>query len=312
LSDDKPLWLKKKIVLDRSGVSEVKNLIDDLHLNTVCQSAMCPNIFECFANRTATFMLMGDICTRNCSFCSVKTGRPYMIDEDEPYRIARAVKKMGLKYAVMTSVTRDDLPDGGSHHFVKTIREVKKLNPGVRIECLIPDFKGDTDSLETVLNEGLDVLNHNMETVERVFRKVKKTSDYKTSLGVLKNVKLFRSDIFTKSGFMLGLGETEEEIESLLMDLKKADCDIITIGQYLRPSEKNTPVKRYYNEEEFRKIGKIASGFGFKAVLSGIFVRSSYKADSLLEKTLNGNKRELTGHGNKSESVIVGNSRELL
>ncbi len=308
MSDSKPVWLKKKIVLDSARVSEVKKLVDDLHLNTVCQSAMCPNIFECFANRTATFMLMGDICTRNCSFCSVKSGRPDKLDEDEPYRIARAVKKMGLKYIVMTSVTRDDLPDGGSNHFVRTLQEVKKLNPGVRIECLIPDFKGSKDSLKAVLDEGLDVLNHNMETVERIFRKVQKASDYETSLGVLRNVKLLRPDIFTKSGFMLGLGETEKEVESLLSDLKKVDCDIVTIGQYLRPSGKNTPVKKYYNEEEFGRIGKMAEVFGFKAVLSGIFVRSSYKADSLLEKALNSSKGKFAGVDGKSRSIIAGNS----
>ncbi len=297
MSGNKPDWLKKKIILDGTGVNEVKTLICDLHLNTVCQSAMCPNIFECFGNRTATFMLMGDVCTRNCSFCNVKSGRPGMLDEGEPYRIARAVKKMGLKYVVITSVTRDDLPDGGSYHFVKTIQEARKLIPGLKIECLIPDFKGNVNNLEMVLNQEPDVLNHNIETVERIFAKVKKASNYKSSLGVLKNTKLLRPDIFTKSGFMLGLGEREEEVMELLSDLRKVDCDIITIGQYLRPSEKNTPAKKYYSPEEFEKIGKLAESFGFKAVLSGAFVRSSYKAADILEGILGRDKKNTVRPG---------------
>ncbi|MEA2016167.1 MAG: lipoyl synthase [Actinomycetota bacterium] len=292
MSDKKPDWLKKKIVLNGAGVNEVKNLIGDLHLNTVCESAMCPNIFECFANRTATFMIMGDVCTRNCSYCNVRSGKPDKLDEDEPRRVAGAVKKMGLKYVVVTSVTRDDLPDGGSHHFARTIKEIKKLNPGVRIECLVPDFNSYASNMETFLNQGLDVLNHNTETVERIFRKVKRASDYKSSLGVLKNAKSLKPGIFTKSGFMLGLGERGDEVMGLLSDLKEADCDILTIGQYLRPSENNTPVVRYYSREEFDRIGKLAEDFGFKAVSSGVFVRSSYKADYLMEKVLRDRKKE--------------------
>jgi lipoyl synthase len=292
LLDKKPYWVKKKVKLDAKTINEVRTLIEDLSLNTVCQSAQCPNIFECFANKTATFMLMGDICTRNCSYCSVKTGKPEALDEEEPLRVAEAVEKMGLKYVVITSVTRDDIPDGGAAHFSNTIRQIKKLNPDSGIECLIPDFRGDNRSLEVVLDQKLNVLNHNIETVERIFNKVRRGSDYRRSLRVLKSAKEIKPDIYTKSGFMLGLGEEKREIVELLKDLRNVDCDILTIGQYLQPSGLNIKVSKYYTQQEFKKIGKIAEEMGFKAVVSGIFVRSSYNAGIVLENVLNNEGRK--------------------
>ncbi len=286
MSDKKPDWLKKKVKLNNKKINEVTNLITSLHLNTVCQSARCPNIYECFSNKTATFMILGDVCTRNCGFCGIKKGRPEAPDEDEPLRVARAVNEMGLKYVVITSVTRDDLPDGGSNQFIKTVRGIQKKNPDVKIECLIPDFKGNLDSLKNLLSQNLIVLNHNIETTRENFKKVKKNSNYENSLNILKHTKTLRPDIFTKSGFMLGLGEGEEEIIGLLSDLKEVACDIITIGQYLRPSEHNLPVKKYYSPEEFKKIEEIAEGYGFKEVICGPFVRSSYNAAAAVRKIL--------------------------
>lgn len=235
-------------------------------------------------------MLMGNICTRNCGFCGIKSGKPEILDGNEPYRIANAVKEMGLKYVVITSVTRDDLPDGGVSHFAKTVSEINRLNLELRIECLIPDFKGNVNNLEILLAEDLDVLNHNIETVKKNFSKVRKYADYKTSLNILKSAKSLKPDIYTKSGFMLGLGEGRKEIVELLSDLKEVDCDIVTIGQYLRPSGSNLPVKKYYRPEEFESIKELAESFNFKAVTSGIFVRSSYGAGIILDGILNKNK----------------------
>lgn len=286
----KPDWLKKKIRINSLNINQVRNLTYSSRLNTVCQSAKCPNIFECFSKKTATFMLMGNICTRNCGFCGIKSGKPEILDGNEPYRIANAVKEMGLKYVVITSVTRDDLPDGGVSHFAKTVSEINRLNLELRIECLIPDFKGNVNNLEILLAEELDVLNHNIETVKKNFSKVRKYADYKTSLNILKSAKSLKPDIYTKSGFMLGLGESRKEIVELLSDLKEVDCDIVTIGQYLRPSESNLPVKKYYRPEEFESIKELAESFNFKAVASGIFVRSSYGAGIILDGILNKNK----------------------
>ncbi len=286
----KPDWLKKKIRVDSSNINQVRNLTYGSHLNTVCQSAKCPNIFECFGKKTAAFMLMGNTCTRNCGFCGIKSGEPEILDSNEPFRVANAVKEMGLKYVVITSVTRDDLPDGGVSHFAKTVSEIKKLNLELKVECLIPDFKGNINNLKILLAEDLDVLNHNIETIKKNFSKVRKCANYETSLNILKSAKLLKPDIYTKSGFMLGLGESRKGIVELLSDLKEADCDIVTIGQYLRPSESNIPVKKYYRPEEFERIKELAESFNFKAVASGIFVRSSYGADIILEGVLNKNK----------------------
>jgi lipoic acid synthetase len=229
-------------------------------------------------------MLMGDICTRDCGFCGIKSGKPGLLDENEPSRIAEAVRKMGLKYVVITSVTRDDLSDGGSSYFVKTISEINRSNPDIKIECLIPDFRGNVDNLEVLLAHNFDVLSHNIETVKRNFSRVRKYADYETSLNILKYAKLLRPDIYTKSGFMVGLGESRGEIIELLSDLKGVDCDIIMIGQYLKPSSSSLPVKKYYRPEEFESIRKLAESFNFRAVASGIFVRSSYYASIMLDE----------------------------
>lgn len=286
--DRKPGWLKKKIALNNTNIDKVKKLLEKSHLHTVCQSAKCPNIFECFSKKTATFMIMGDTCTRNCSFCGVDKGRPKVLDVAEPENIAKAAKEMGLSYVVITSVTRDDLPDGGARHFAKTVKEVKKLLPDSPIECLIPDFGGDINSLKIVLEQDLTVLNHNMETIYRNYPSIRKKANYKTSLNILKNSKRIKPDIYTKSGFMLGLGETKKEIIELLSDLKEVGCDIITIGQYLRPSLANIPVQKYYTPQEFEEIKTIAEGFKFKTVTCGVFVRSSYCAREVLDEAKKG------------------------
>jgi lipoic acid synthetase len=274
----KPEWLKKKICLNSSNINDVKSLLIGLNLHTVCQSAKCPNIFECFSRKTATFMLMGNICTRNCAFCGIEKGKPLLLDNKEPENTAKAALNMGLDYVVLTSVTRDDLEDGGAKHFGRTVREIKKVMLESRVECLIPDLKGSLKNLEILLYSGPDVLNHNIETVERNYRLIRKSADYKRSINILKNSKIIIPDILTKSGFMLGLGEGREEIYQLLFDLKNADCDIITIGQYLSPGPKNFPVQKYYSPEEFEEIKREAENFNFKSVISGVFVRSSYNA----------------------------------
>jgi len=284
--DKKPPWLKKKISLDNKNISAIKNLIDSSCLHTVCQSAKCPNIFECFSKRTATFMLMGDTCTRNCGFCGVNSGRPLPLDKNEPDKIAAAIKEMDLLYAVITSVTRDDLDDGGASHFAKTIKAIKNLNPETRVECLVPDFGGSKKDLETLLSGELDVLNHNIETVESNYGKVRSSADYRRSLKLLKRAKEIKPDIYTKSGFMVGLGESWEQILKLLEDLKESKVDIITIGQYLSPSEDNIAITKYYTPEEFKEIEKTAIKFGFRAVAAGPFVRSSYGAELVLDKAL--------------------------
>ena len=285
--DKKPSWIKKKISLDNSNIAEVKRLIDSSHLHTVCQSAKCPNIFECFSKKTSTFMLMGDICTRNCAFCGVESGKPGPLDADEPEKIAIAIKEMGLRYAVITSVTRDDLEDGGALHFIKTAAAIKKYNPGTKIECLISDLGGNIESLRNLLSgEGLDVLNHNIETVRENYWKVRQQADYERSLRLLADVKKIRPDIYTKSGFMLGLGENLKQVVGLLEDLKRNSVDIITIGQYLQPSKENISVSKYYTPEEFEDIKKEALKIGFMAVEAGPFVRSSYCAEIVLDRAL--------------------------
>ena len=285
--DKKPSWIKKKISLDNSNISEVNRLIDSSHLHTVCQSAKCPNIFECFSRKTSTFMLMGDICTRNCAFCGVESGRPGPLDIDEPEKIAIAVKEMGLRYAVITSVTRDDLEDGGALHFFNTAAAIKKYSPGIRLECLISDLGGNTENLKRLLLGGdLDVLNHNIETVKENYGKVRQQADYERSLRLLAEAKIIRPDIYTKSGFMLGLGENLKQVMGLLKDLKRNSVDIITIGQYLQPSKENIAVSKYYTPEEFEDIKKEALNMGFMAVEAGPFVRSSYCAEIVLDRAL--------------------------
>ncbi len=280
--ETKPEWIKKSISPSNENLKTVTNILNNHSLNTVCQSAHCPNIFECFSKKTATFMIMGNVCTRNCSFCAVSTGKSSPLDINEPKNIAEAVLEMGLKYIVITSVTRDDLPDGGAGHFAKVVKEIKEKAPYSKIEILIPDFKGKKESLLKVLSEDIHVLNHNIETIKRNYPQIRSLAQYETSLSILRNAKKMRPDIYVKSGFMLGLSENEEEIKELLQDLKQNSCDIVTIGQYLRPSKENTAVKKYYTPEEFEKIKNIAKGFDFKSVACDIFTRSSYMASDLI------------------------------
>ncbi|MCL4417773.1 MAG: lipoyl synthase [Actinobacteria bacterium] len=280
----KPKWLKKTVSLNNSNINQVQNLLTNLKLNTVCQSAKCPNIFECFSKKTATFLLMGNICTRNCAFCGVKSGKPQDLDKFEPENIAKAVQEMGLNYIVLTSVTRDDLEDGGAKHFAKTVQEIKSIDPNIKVECLIPDFKGSKENLKILLDVKPDVLNHNLETIKVNYKTIRHHASYNKSLDILRNSKDIDPEILTKSGFMLGLGEEMEEILELLQDLENINCDIVTIGQYLRPSKDNYPVQKYYSDKEFEKIKKLASNFNFKSVVAGIFVRSSYEAASTVNE----------------------------
>ncbi len=277
-STDKPDWLKKKVSLNNQNIAQVNNLLLDLNLHTVCQNAKCPNIFECFSNKTATFLLLGNICTRNCAFCSVESGRPLPLDENEPNNVALAVSALELKYIVLTSVTRDDLADGGAGQFAKTVRMIKASMPEAKVECLIPDFRNEDKNLEILLKEDLNVLNHNIETVKENYSGIRNKADYQKSLKILESSKQIKPDITTKSGFMLGLGENIEEIHNLLKDLKSVNCDIITMGQYLSPGKNNVPVQRYYSPEEFAELEEYAKLLGFKYVVAGVFVRSSYLA----------------------------------
>lgn len=267
-----PEWLKKDII-DTEKTRLVRKILKNSSLNTVCDSARCPNKGECYANNTATFMILGNTCTRNCRFCSINSSLPEPVNPDEPLLVAEAVKELGLTYAVVTSVTRDDLKDGGAEHFAKTIREIKKLNPDTKVEVLTPDFQGDTKAIDTVLKAEPDVLNHNIETVKRLYPAVRPQAEYQRSLDFLKYI-----NITTKTGFMVGLGETFEEITELFYDLKAANCDIVTIGQYIQPTKSNYDVQRYLSPEEFEKVKQEAIKIGIKQVISAPLVRSSYQA----------------------------------
>lgn len=276
-----PDWLKSKLTRKKQAES-LKNIFKTKNLHTVCEEAKCPNIGECFSRRTATFLIMGNICTRNCGFCSIQTGIPKPLDESEPVRIARQIKQMKLKYAVLTSPTRDDLDDGGASFFAGTVKKIKEINFSTGIEVLIPDFKGDMNALNTVLSSGIDVINHNIETVKRLYPQVRSQGDYDRTLSILKNSSSNRSGFPVKSGFMVGLGEKKEEIKELLEDLRAVGCNIITMGQYLRPTLRQLPVVRYLRPEEFKEIEEMAYGIGFDCVVSGPLVRSSYKAEETL------------------------------
>jgi lipoic acid synthetase len=277
----KPDWLRIRLG-DPTNQNEVLRLIQGLKLHTVCQEARCPNIFECWSDRTATFMLGGDTCTRHCGFCAVKKGKPQPLDPEEPLHVAQAVKHLNLAYAVITSVNRDDLPDGGASHWAETIQKVRELNPECKIEVLIPDFNGDEQALMTVLNANPDVLNHNMETIERLYRRVRPDANYQQSLTLLERAAHWRNKhkptMLTKSGIMVGLGETFEEVVELMKDLRRVSCDIMTIGQYLQPYERRLPVERYVTPEEFAEWKKIGISLGFKHVESSPLTRSSYHA----------------------------------
>ena len=278
----KPPWLKKRLPPFEDLV-KVKSILDSAELHTVCEEARCPNLGECFSKGTATILVLGRICTRNCGFCAVEHGVSAPPDEEEPEKVAQAVKKMGLQYVVITSVTRDDLPDGGASHFAKTIQAIRALDRAIKIEVLIPDFKGDLSPLLTVLKESPDVLNHNIETIPRLYQEVRPRADYRRSLHLLKRAKERDDQTLTKSGFMLGLGETEKEIFSLLRDLSEVGCDFLTIGQYLQPRPDRLPVVRYIPPEEFEKYEKIGLEIGFRSVASGPFVRSSFHAAQMFE-----------------------------
>jgi lipoic acid synthetase len=273
----RPDWLKVKVP-GGPNYLELKTLMRDLDLHTVCEEARCPNMGECWEHRTATFMILGDICTRACGFCAVTSGKPLALDLHEPGRVASAVQKMGLRHVVITSVNRDDLTDGGSVVFAATIRKVREANPGCTIEVLIPDFEGVETSLNNVMRAQPDILNHNIETVERLTKRVRRKAQYRRSLAVLRAAKQIAPDRLTKSGIMLGLGETNEEIARTLRDLRDAQVDIITIGQYLRPSAKHLAVDRFYAPDEFEHWRTSGMAMGFRHVESGPLVRSSYHA----------------------------------
>ncbi len=283
----KPEWLRIPV---RSGgnLRELKELLRGLHLHTVCEEANCPNRMECFSNRTATFMILGKICTRDCRFCNVSQGRAEPVDPEESQRLAEAVRRLGLAHAVITSVTRDDLPDGGATHFARTVRAVKELCavelPHLRIELLIPDFLGDADALAEVIESGPDIINHNMETVPRLYETVRPQADYQRSLRLLRRVKDSDPSIYTKSGIMLGLGEREEEVEAVMDDLREAGCDFLTIGQYLSPSSLHHPVVEYIHPDRFTEYAQRARRKGFSFVASAPFVRSSYHAAEALSR----------------------------
>lgn len=278
----KPDWLKIKLQNNPQS-NTVRSLLKELSLHTVCEEANCPNKMECFCNRTATFMILGDTCTRNCTFCNVKkTACPTPVDSDEPQRVAKAVQLLKLKHAVITSVTRDDLPDGGASHFVQVIRAIQALTPDVTIEVLIPDFQGSEESLRKVVDAKPTVLNHNIETVVRLYPAVRPMADYMRSLALLRQVKRLNPDIRTKSGMMVGLGETYEEVLNAMRDLSNAGCDFLTIGQYLAPSKSHHPVVEYIHPDVFLQYQQAAQEMGFGHVASGPFVRSSYHAGQAL------------------------------
>jgi len=274
----KPNWIRSKLVNSKEFFL-TKTIVNNNNLTTVCQEANCPNITECWSKRHATFMIMGDTCTRACAFCDVKTGIPKSLDEFEPIRIANAVKKLELRHVVITSVDRDDLEDGGSNHFSDVIKQTRKINPNTTIEVLTPDFLRKGEAYKIVVKAKPDVFNHNIETVPSLYLKVRPGSRYFSSLELLKNVKKIDKDIFTKSGIMVGLGETRDEILQVMDDLKAADVDFLTIGQYLQPSVKHFPLDRYYTPKEFDDLGIIAKAKGFLLVSSSPLTRSSYHAD---------------------------------
>ena len=273
-----PQWLKVKMP-GSEGYRQIKGLLDGARLNTVCAEAHCPNIGECWDRGTATFMILGDICTRACAYCAVDTGKPVGLDLQEPARVADAVERMGLRYAVITSVDRDDLPDGGASIFAQTIRQVRKRMPDTKVEVLIPDFQGDSDALKKVMDASPDTLNHNIETVRRVFGRVRPKGNYDGSLELLARAKDIVPSAVTKSGMMVGLGETWDEIVETMHDLREVDCDLLTIGQYLRPSKKHVALAKWYTPAEFDELGEIGRSLGFSHVASGPLVRSSYHAD---------------------------------
>lgn len=284
-SNKKPPWLKKRLPSSET-LQKVQKVLRECRLHTVCQEAKCPNLGECFSQGTATFLIMGDRCTRHCSFCAISDDPPLPLDEGEPEEVSRAVEELGLKYVVITSVTRDDLSDGGADHFNKTIRAIRARSQEASIEVLIPDFKGSETALRRVVESSPDVINHNIETVPRLYPEVRSQAVYERSVELLERVGKIDSRILTKSGLMLGLGETREEIISVFEDLTRAGCQILTLGQYLSPSSDHHRIVRYLSPEEFSRLEKIAYEMGFVAVASGPFVRSSYHAGEMSLKAI--------------------------
>jgi len=276
-------WLRRKLH-DKKVLERMDLLLKELNLHTVCDSALCPNRGECFKEGTATFMILGNICTRNCKFCAVEKGEPLSLDSEEPYHIAQAAKYLNLKHIVVTSVTRDDLPDGGAKHFTQTITEVKKILPESTIEVLVPDFEGSWEALQIIIDAHPEVINHNIETVAHLYNLVRPKAVYKRSLELLRQVKIRDKNIISKSGIMVGLGEEKEEVIKAMKDLREVDCDILTIGQYLKPSPHHLKVSEYIHPDKFEEYQKIGMSLGFKYVASAPFVRSSYHAGEILKK----------------------------
>lgn len=283
----KPSWLRRKLP-DPQILQNMRDLLGRYHLYTVCQGAFCPNQGECFAQGTATFLILGRICTRNCTFCAIpSTQNPPAPDPGEPFRLAEAVQELKLNYVVITSVTRDDLKDGGAAHFAQTVAILKERIPNIKVEVLIPDFQGSMTSLKKVLDSGPDIINHNLETVPRLYPEVRPQADYQRSLNLLRAVKELDPSKITKSGIMLGLGEKREEIIEVMQNLREAYCDILTLGQYLQPSGKHHPVMRYIPPEEFAEFKIIGEEMGFKAAFSAPFVRSSFHAREIFQEIEN-------------------------
>ena len=278
-----PPWFKKKVP-DPWVLASMRSLFDELSLHTICENALCPNLGDCFSNRTATFLLLGDICTRNCTFCAVKKGVPCPVDEKEPQHLAEAVEKLGLRHVVITSVTRDDLPDGGAAHFARTIARLQEKDKALTVEVLIPDLGGSLRSLKMVVDAHPDVINHNLETVPRLYPQVRPKADFQRSLRLLGQAGELDSHIVTKSGLMVGLGETRDELLQAMEELRKVNCDLLTIGQYLQPSAHHHPVVRYVPPEEFVEYESLGKAMGFCDVASVPLVRSSFNAAQLYEK----------------------------
>ncbi len=275
----KPEWIRVRAPIS-SAVTDLKKVLRDNHLHTVCEEASCPNIAECFGKGTATFMIMGDVCTRRCPFCDVGHGRPNPLDQDEPANLARTIKAMGLRYVVITSVDRDDLRDGGAGHFIACIEAVREASPHTRIEVLVPDFRGRIDPALDIFSQcPPDVFNHNLETIPRLYRSARPGSDYAHSLNLIKRFKAQHPTVLTKSGLMVGLGEEVQEIIEVMADLRAHDCDMLTVGQYLQPSRHHLPVERFMHPDEFAELARTGEEMGFTHVASGPLVRSSYHAD---------------------------------
>ena len=282
-----PEWFKQKI--PRAGeTSAVERLLSELKLHTVCEGAHCPNLGQCFSHGTATFMIMGDICTRNCTFCAVTKGLPPALDADEPAHVAEAVQHLGLKYVVITCVTRDDLPDGGAQHLADTIHALHGAMPGLKVEVLVSDFKGDVESVRTVVNAGPDVFSHNLETVPRLYGTVRPMADYRRSLDVLQKAKELAPAIVTKCGLMLGLGETQDEVVQVMRDLRAVGCELLTLGQYLAPSPAHHPVVEFVTPGQFAEYEQISLREGFKGAASAPLVRSSFRAAELYDRAMAG------------------------